>query len=270
LERSAGKWVRVLALPSGDPILAHDADMPDTNHTAEDAAGGDTGSVWPPPPLYTPHLQNLTSRPRYIPTRLLSGFLISLAVLFVIVFLAEATFELTGGIPLAISESAFARFHVCYLLGETVVFLIWTFIVYRNLAALGITGLQHSAGSAIGWFFAPGLAFYRPLLVFIEIWKGSDPADDGADSLDWRHRPLARVVGIWWGAWLAWWALNLATMYMDATHSLEMDETLRDVAFRLIAVLWASASIVIIAQVDRRQVLKHRRLMEAASSRSDE
>ena len=86
-----------------------------------------------------------------------------------------------------------------------VVFLMWFHRAHKNLPALGNHALKYSPRWAVGGFFVPVLALFRPLQVMREVWHGSDP-----EGVALQTAPLGRtvepgtpaLVGWWWGAFL--------------------------------------------------------------------
>jgi hypothetical protein len=106
-------------------------------------------------------------------------------------------------------------------LGETlltiaiaVVFLVWLYRSYANLAALGVEGLSYSPGWAVGYFFIPILNLFRPYQVVQEIWKGSDPEYESTNAEAWKNAPGSALVAGWWLFWLMSNIVGQVTMPM--------------------------------------------------------
>ncbi len=74
----------------------------------------------------------------------------------------------------------------------------------RNLLTLKSKGQKHSPDGAVIRFFVPVLNIYKPLLIFIELFKASDPQVPDSDPTAWRSKgrfsPLVVLWGIAWGA----------------------------------------------------------------------
>lgn len=81
------------------------------------------------------------------------------------------------------------------------VFIVWFHRLYTNLPALGATGLRFSRGWAIGAWFVPILNLWRPKQIADDIWRASDP-DRTVAGDQWRGRPVAGLVHMWWGLYL--------------------------------------------------------------------
>lgn len=67
-------------------------------------------------------------------------------------------------------------------------FLIWVYLVHRNLRDMGAKRLEFTSGWAVGWFFVPFMNLVRPVQVMKEIWNASSPRysdSDGAVTLWW-------------------------------------------------------------------------------------
>jgi Domain of unknown function (DUF4328) len=56
-----------------------------------------------------------------------------------------------------------------------VVFVVWTYRGYRNLAPLGASGLRFANGWAIGGWFVPVMFLWRPKQVVNDMWRASAP-----------------------------------------------------------------------------------------------
>jgi hypothetical protein len=84
-----------------------------------------------------------------------------------------------------------------------VVFIRWFHRAYANLPAVGIEGLGHGTGWAIGAWFVPIISFIWPKEIADEIWRGSDPALEPERARDWRQGKVPVVFGLWWLAFIA-------------------------------------------------------------------
>ncbi len=88
-----------------------------------------------------------------------------------------------------------------------VAFAVWTHRVYRNLPALGARDLRFTPAWAVAWLFIPLANLVVPLLVFMEIWRGSLPTPAGAAAGKKRRTSLL-VVG--------WWIANVLPFFVLA------------------------------------------------------
>jgi hypothetical protein len=84
-----------------------------------------------------------------------------------------------------------------------VVFIRWFHRAYANLPAVGIVGLDHSAGWAIGAWFVPIISLFWPKQIADEIWRGSDPLLEPDQGRSWRQGKVPVLVGVWWLAFIA-------------------------------------------------------------------
>ena len=73
-----------------------------------------------------------------------------------------------------------------------VAFLMWTYRTSQNLVARGVQ-LRFSSGWAVGCWFVPIIALFRPYQAVKEIWKRSHPN---------RYDPDSLLVDVWWALWL--------------------------------------------------------------------
>jgi hypothetical protein len=83
-----------------------------------------------------------------------------------------------------------------------VLLIIWMWRVAKNAELLGRTGARLGPGWAIGGWFVPFANLVIPLLVMLNLWRGSDPDSPPRDPL-WRKRPASPLVGWWWAFYLA-------------------------------------------------------------------
>ena len=87
------------------------------------------------------------------------------------------------------------------LLATMPVFIVWFHRLYTNLPALGARQLRFGRGWAIGAWFVPILNLWRPKQIANDIWRASDP-DRAVTGDQWRGRPVAGLVHLWWGVYL--------------------------------------------------------------------
>jgi hypothetical protein len=158
---------------------------------------------------------------------------------------------------------------LCYA-ATGVVFLVWFYRAYANLAPLGARHLKQTPGWAVGVWFLPILNFYRPVQVAQEIWRNSDPAavDDDNDDLDSGDSPNSTLVGFWWAAWLVDMVVNRISSQMSL--KIESPSTLK---YATIADMWsqgtgilaATLAIAVVHAIQNRQ----RTRAEALEARFD-
>jgi hypothetical protein len=97
--------------------------------------------------------------------------------------------------------SEIAQISWALLMGCTFLFGLWTYLVARNVAALG-GHLSVAPGWAVGYYFVPILSMWRPYSVMAEVWDASDPDPRAATYAPRSHALLL----FWWIVWLtsAW------------------------------------------------------------------
>jgi hypothetical protein len=128
------------------------------------------------------------------------------------------------------------------LIGAAIAVPVWMHRAYRNLPALGATGLRWSpAWAAAGWFI-PLAQLVIPLLVAYDL-----SAHAGGDT----GRPSPLLVP-WWAAWLAGYVLGLVSnqlgSFLHVALAIPSD----------LALLGAGVLLILIIQgVTRRQRARH-------------
>lgn len=175
--------------------------------------------------------------------------------------------NLTRGISIFIS----ALLYELALLGCVIAVPIWAHRAYRNLPALGASGLRYSPRWAAGSWFVPIVNFFLPCLVVGEAWRASDPAERGNTRESRALQPFPRLI-------LAWWLLfifsglvsNVTGRLVNGAQTLgqtvAVDWVL--VASNLLDIVAATLAIVVIRTLNARQETRWRAL-QAGSSAED-
>ena len=141
----------------------------------------------------------------------------------------------------------------CAYLFSTVFFVAWTHRAYKNATALGAQRPRFGAGWAIGGWFVPVLAFWRPKQIVNDIWRASNP-DDAAVVTDWHGRAVPALL-------TAWWATFLISAISDRISARIPADTVEDdriatswaLTASFFTVLAAFFAIAVVSHVTRRQ-----------------
>ncbi len=75
----------------------------------------------------------------------------------------------------------------------------------RNLRTLKSDGQKHSPDGTVIRFFIPVINIYKPLIMFVELFKASDPRQDGSDPEQWQKRGIPSPIAVLWA--LSWAAV---------------------------------------------------------------
>ena len=75
--------------------------------------------------------------------------------------------------------------------------LVWIYRVSRNAQRRAGYALPISPGWAVGWYFVPIGALWKPFEAIEQTWKAS------VAPLAWRSVPTPALLRWWWGVWLA-------------------------------------------------------------------
>jgi len=87
--------------------------------------------------------------------------------------------------------------------------LRWFYRAYGNLRGLGARSLTFTPAWVVGWYFIPVLNLWKPYRAMRELWLVSH------NPHDWRWASPAGLVPLWWGAWLAFLALNGVVVWIS-------------------------------------------------------
>jgi hypothetical protein len=87
---------------------------------------------------------------------------------------------------------------VAYLFA-IVFFISWFRRAYRNLPALGATGLRYRSGWTIGSWFIPIVGLILPKQIANDIWRASDPDERSDLGTLWQGDEVPALYQWWWG-----------------------------------------------------------------------
>ncbi len=74
--------------------------------------------------------------------------------------------------------------------------LRWIYVANRNSHAFGARDMQFTPGWAVGWYFIPIAALWKPYQAMKEIWQTS------AGPSHWRETAVPALLPWWWTLWL--------------------------------------------------------------------
>jgi len=84
------------------------------------------------------------------------------------------------------------------MLAIAIMTMIWMRRMILNHRLFGRPFSTWTPGWAIGgWFLPPGGIYAIPWLIFKELWRGSDPANEPNDP-SWKQRPVSPLIHLWW------------------------------------------------------------------------
>ncbi len=137
------------------------------------------------------------------------------------------------------------------------VFIAWTYRLYRNLPALGVRP-RFAPGWAIGGWFVPIMGLWRPKQIIDDIWRGTAPER----STPGGKVAVSPLVHLWWAVYLAGIVLYRSGMSQnDTSWGSLRTESLLTVAADAMFVLGSILAFWVVSQLTRRQE-------RAASSRA--
>jgi hypothetical protein len=111
---------------------------------------------------------------------------------------------LLGGGGKTFSYGTFGQFVGLSVIGNLsvqavagVLSLVWIYRVSRNAQRLTHNSLPISSGWAVGWYFVPIGALWKPFEAIEQAWQASTA------PTAWRAVPTPALLRWWWGFWLA-------------------------------------------------------------------
>jgi hypothetical protein len=117
-------------------------------------------------------------------------------------------------------------------------FLAWLYQARANLRAMGVRRLRFSREWAVGSFFVPVVNAFRPYQVMREVWQASDPGN--LDPFAWRQLKVPLLLGIWWGAFVGWAALETMAVATSLGSVVTLPKLQLAAAFGLVADTFAA------------------------------
>lgn len=169
---------------------------------------------------------SFSDRPLYVPTRGLSRLAASVFVLAAALCWTAAGYDLGEMRTLARVQQGAALEPSEHLAHEkaggivtilqvaatalvAVAFVPWLHMVRCNLRAFGVRRLRFGRQWTYLGFLVPGLNLFRPHQVVSEVWRGSHA--DPSDPVAWQHLPTPPLVSAWWGALVAFAAMEIVS-----------------------------------------------------------
>ncbi|MEU2714382.1 DUF4328 domain-containing protein [Streptomyces sp. NPDC007205] len=139
------------------------------------------------------------------------------------------------------SESARVSMIVAYLgTAAAVLFLLWFARCRRNAELLSPGTVRGSAAWAVLAWLIPGVNFWAPRGLLLDVQRASGPAgDQGRGDV---------LVNVWWAAWFGHGALVLAVMNLGGDTSLPLL-----VAVQALSLLTAVLTVALTQRITARQ-----------------
>ena len=169
-------------------------------------------------------------------------------------------------------QAAVAAVQLAVLIVTAILFLVWIYRAYRNLSALGASGLRYSANWAVGGWFIPIMNLWRPYQVTAEIWKASDPDCNEPEGEAWQTASVSPLVKLWWALWIIGGMIGgiLMRFAFQEPEDLEALRT-RGVAFvaaDVVDIPAAILAILVVWYITNRQEKRSRRRQRVTLGRS--
>jgi hypothetical protein len=93
-------------------------------------------------------------------------------------------------------QAAIGMTQVAVGLITAILVMMWIYRANHNARQLGAADMKFTPGWAVGWYFVPVLALWKPYQAMKEIWQAS------ADPDSWTTRPASPLLPWWWFLWL--------------------------------------------------------------------
>jgi hypothetical protein len=141
------------------------------------------------------------------------------------------------------------------LFATAIVFIIWIHRLYKNVPSLGMGPLRYGTGWAIGAWFVPIWAFFRPKQIVNDIWRASDN-EDGYRSGSFEGRPVHGMINLWWVMFLISARIDrigLSSLFREETIEDFINAARADIASSAFEIPLAMVTIFVVIKVSARQ-----------------
>jgi eukaryotic-like serine/threonine-protein kinase len=137
-----------------------------------------------------------------------------------------------------------------------VFFISWFRRAYRNLPALGATGLRYRSGWTIGSWFIPIVGLILPKQIANDIWRASDPDERLDQGTLWQGEEVPALYQWWWGFFVVGSFLGNAAFRADLAAD-DIDGYRRaavvTIASNLVDIVGATLAVLVIRRTTDRQ-----------------
>ncbi|MEO6390312.1 MAG: DUF4328 domain-containing protein [Pyrinomonadaceae bacterium] len=176
--------------------------------------------------------------------------------------------------PLAILFYGFSlafRFEPVTRVIAVVIYLIWSYRAFNNLAPLRARNLEFSPVSAVAWWFVPFVNFVYPFQIMREVWQASDPEIINNNRETRRLSGTPDLLGVWWAAFIL---SVFLTVISNALSGLgQSKESLWFPSFLVLSQLVRATAAVLVMwsmiEITRRQEKRFRKLILAPATPPD-
>jgi hypothetical protein len=165
-------------------------------------------------------------------------------------------------------QAVMAVVYIAALIVNAPLFISWFHRAYKNLPSLGVSG-RYGSGWAIGGWFVPILAMWRPLQIANDTWRASDlelARTDARENEGESSVPTRQYV--WWWSWVAGGIAGSASFRSPGTAE-KISEFKLSTSIQLasdgLLLVSAVLAITVIVSTSRRQ---RERFQRVASTRS--
>ena len=154
-------------------------------------------------------------------------------------------------------------------IGVVVFFIRWFRRSYRNLPALGATGLRYRSGWTIGSWFIPIVGLILPKKLANDIWRASDPDRRPDQGNLWLGSATPPLYQWWWGFFVVSSLLDNAAFRADLAAD-DIDGYRRAAAVAIASDLFdivaAVLAVLVIRRTTSRQEARAARLAASAEA----
>lgn len=150
-----------------------------------------------------------------------------------------------------------------------VFFISWFRRAYRNLPALGATGLRYRSGWTIGSWFIPIVGLILPKQIANDIWRASNPDRRPDQGTLWQGADTPPLYQWWWGFFVVGSLLGNASFRAELAAD-DIDGYRRAaavaIASNLVDIVGAVLCVLVIRRTTTRQEARATRLAESAAA----
>jgi hypothetical protein len=166
-------------------------------------------------------------------------------------------------------EGLVALLTFAVFVGVIVFFIRWFRRSYRNLPALGATGLRYRSGWTIGSWFIPIVGLILPKRLANDIWRASDPDERPDQGTLWHGDDVPALYQWWWGFFVVSSLVDNASFRAELAAD-DIDGYRRAAAVAIVSnlldIVAAVLAVLVVRRTTNRQEARAARLAATAEA----
>lgn len=205
-------------------------------------------------------VSNNQTLPPYRSPMTLANITVMLLSLQVVYFAYSGILSMKGVMGAPLVQLGFGSMErIAYLL-MVLSFAAWTYRLYRNLSSFKVMGYASTPVSAALTLFIPIANLYKPIGIFNDVWKASNPIANIMDPFDWKKGKANALIPVWWCTYLL---ANISLVYSEFQYRIHRYDvhptTMSHLLYAFAMVLTIAVVMKLSSRQDEREYHMHTR-----------